>query len=75
MAARKIEADGIFGGNNFHAGAVAALLVVEVLDGGELKIDHHDFVARAAKVKTGRNHGLGDRDVLMHREFAGLGAN
>src|SRR2546429_9688859 len=65
----------VFRRHDFHTRTKAALLVVEVLDRRKLEIDHHDFVARTAKVKAGRNHGFGQRDVLMQRNLPGLGAH
>ena len=50
------------------------MLVVKILDRRKLEIDHHDFVARAAKIKTGRNHRLREGDVLVQRNLTGLSA-
>src|SRR5467141_1214655 len=61
----QINADVVLSRNDFDAGAEPALLVVEVLNRRKLQLDHYDFVARAAKVKAGRNHGLGERHILV----------
>src|SRR5438105_2123818 len=70
----QVEADRVFRRDNFHASAEAALLVIEILDRRKLEVDHHNFVARAAEVKTGRNHRLRERDILMKRNLARLRA-
>src|SRR6266702_823624 len=61
--------------NNFDAGAVAPLLVIEILDRGEFELHHHNLVAGAAQVKTRSNHCLRESDVLMQRNLAGAGAD
>src|SRR3989442_1019789 len=69
------QADAVLAGDGFDAGAVAALLVVEVLDGWKFEIGHHDFVARASEIEARGDDGLGERDVLVERQFPGRGAD
>ena len=61
----QINANVVRSRNYFDADAEPALLVVKVLNRGKLQLDHYNFVARAAKVEAGRNHGLRERNVLM----------
>ena len=56
--------------HDFDTGAEPALLVVEVLDRRKLQLHHDNFVARAAKVKARKNHGLGERHILVERNLA-----
>src|SRR5258708_34068619 len=46
----QIDTDVVRSGNDFNARAEPALLVVEILNRRKLQLDHHNFVARAAKV-------------------------
>src|SRR5260370_20980827 len=55
----QINANVVRSRNDFDARAKPPLLVVEVLNRGKLELDHHDFVARPAKIKARRNHRLG----------------
>src|SRR6267143_4331981 len=61
----QINANVVRSRNDFDMGAAPALLVVEVLNRRKLQLDHDNFVARAAKVKARRNHGLGERHILV----------
>src|SRR5712692_8818096 len=66
----QIDTDVVRSPNDLDAGAESALLVVEILNRRKLQLDHHNFVARAAKVETGRNHRMGDRHILVQRNLA-----
>src|SRR5579859_4554913 len=66
----EIDAHWIVAGNEFNAGAVAPLLVIEILNRRKFQVRHHHFVPRTAKVKTRADDRLNERDVLMQRNFA-----
>ena len=61
----QINAHVVGGRKEFDAGPQPSLLVVEVLNRRKLQLDHYNFVARAAKVEAGGNHGLGEGHILV----------
>src|SRR5882757_1218045 len=67
----EIESNGIRTWYQLDPRAMLLLLMIEVLNRGKLEVGHHHFVARPAKIEARRDDRLGDRHILMQRDFAG----